>query len=175
MKRIFFVVGLLLISSVFAFGQQKNAALEAKLIQMDKDWTAAELRGDKKTASMVVADDFWATGPDGTMQNKAQYLADLKATKDTDVADEYSVRFFGDVAVMTHRGTVKGEKPLQYRSTHVWVNRAGKWVIVAHHSSEVSAEAAKAATKTADMTKNRKGPKIAPTAAAPVAADDASK
>ena len=175
MKRILFVVGLLLMMGIFAFGQQKNAALEAKLVQMDKDWTAAELRGDKKAASVVVADDFWATGPDGKMENKTQYLAALEASKDTDMADEYVVRFFGDVAIMTHRGTVKGEKPLQYRSTHVWVNRAGKWQIVAHHSSEVAAAAATPAAKAEAMPMNRKGPKIAPASAAPVAADEAQK
>ena len=175
MKRILFVVGLLLIASAFALGQQKNPKLEATLIQMDRDWTASELRGDKKAASMVVADDFWGTQPDGSMQNKAQYLADLKATKDTDVADEYVVRFFSpDVAVMTHRGTVTGEKPLQYRSTHVWVNRAGKWQIVAHHSSEVAAQAPAVKSEAMPMTKKR--PKIAPaTAAAAPAAEEAPK
>ena len=176
MKRILFVVGLLLITGAFAFGQQKNAKLEATLIQMDKDWTAAELRGDKKAASMVVADDYMATMPDGTLQNKTQYLADVKATKDTDVADEFSVRFFGDVAVMTHRGTVTGEKPLQYRSTHVWINRGGKWQIVAHHSSEIPAAAAPSAKAEAMPTK-RKGPKIAPStaSAAPAAAEETVK
>jgi hypothetical protein len=124
---------------------------------MDKDWTAAELKGDKKAASMYVADDFMETTQEGMVWNKTQYLADLQATKDTDVADDYSVRFFGnDVAVMTHRGTVKGARAFQYRSTHVWVNRGGKWQIVAHHSSEIPP-----ATKTA------------PTAA-PAAASDAA-
>jgi hypothetical protein len=176
MKRIFFVAVTLLIASTFAFGQKDAEATKAKLIQMDRDWTAAELRGDKKAASMVVADDFWGTQPDGSMQNKTQYLADLKATKDTDVADDYSVRFFGDVAVMTHRGTVKGERDYQYRSTHVWVNRGGKWVIVAHHSSEVAAATAPAA-KVEPMPMNKKGPKIKPmvTSTAPVAADETPK
>ena len=176
MKRILFVAAILMIASAFAFGQQKNAKLEATLIQMDRDWTAAELRGDKKAASMVVADDFWGTQPDGTMQNKAQYLADIKATKDTDVADEYVVRFFApDVAVMTHRGTVTGEKPLQYRSTHIWVNRAGKWQIVAHHSSEVAAAAAPS-VKAEAMPKNKKAPKIAPMSASVApAAEEAPK
>ena len=174
MKRILFVVGLLLITGAFAFGQQKNAKLEATLIQMDKDWTAAELRGDKKAASMVVADDYMATMPDGTLQNKTQYLADLKATKDTDMADEYSVRFFGDVAVMTHRGTVTGEKPLQYRSTHVWLNRAGKWQIVAHHSSEIPVAAPSAKVDPMPMTKKR--PKLAASSAsAAPAAEDTAK
>jgi hypothetical protein len=88
------------------------------------------------------------------------------------VADEYVVRFFApDVAVMTHHATVTGEKPLQYRSTHVWVNRGGKWQIVAHHSSEVSAAAPSAKVDPMPMTKKR--PKIAPStaSAAPAAAE----
>ena len=139
MKRIIFVIGLLLVVSSFIIGQQKDPKLEATLIQMDKDWTAAELKGDTKAAGMFVADDFWETTQEGKVWNKAQYLADVKATKDTDVADDYSVRFFGDTAIMTHRGTVKGERDFQYRSTHVWMNRGGKWQIVAHHSSEIPA------------------------------------
>ena len=167
MKRIFFVAVFLLTVSAFAFGQKDAKAIEAKLIQMDRDWTAAELKGDMKAISTFVADDFWGTLPDGTMQNKTQYLAAIKATKDTDVADEYSVRFFGDVAVMTHRGTVKGENPVQYRSTHVWVNRGGKWQIVAHHSSEIAAAAAKPATQETAAPTEKKRPKIAPLSSAP--------
>jgi hypothetical protein len=171
MKRIIFVTALLLAASAFALGQN-NRAVELKLIEMDRAWTAAELKGDTKAAGMYVADDFWGTTPEGMLQNKTQYLADLKATTDTDVADQYVVRFFGsDMAVMTHRGTVKGEKPLQYRSTHVWVNRGGKWQIVAHHSSDIAAS--DAAAKVAPMPMNRKGPKIAPLSAAPAAADAA--
>ena len=175
MKRILFVAAFIALASAFAFGQQKNAKLEATLIQMDRDWTAAELRGDLKAASMYVADDFWGTQPDGSRQNKTQYLAALKASKDTDVADDYSVRFFAsDVAVMTHRGTVKGERDYQYRSTHVWVNHGGKWQIVSHHSSEV--KAAMPMTKEAATPAAKKGPKIKPSMsnAAP-AAEEAPK
>jgi len=160
-------------AGTFAFGQDMKA-VEMKLIKMDKDWTAAELKGDKKAIDMYIADDFLGTTPEGMLQNKTQYMADIKATTDKDVADQYVIRFFGpDVAVMTHRGTVTGEKPLQYRSTHVWMNRGGKWMIVAHHSSEIgsapgSPSAAKAATPM-----NQKRPKIAPMTATPAAVDAA--
>jgi hypothetical protein len=155
MKRVLFAVVSLLIAASFAAAQNKMSKVEADLIQMDKDWTAAELRGDTKAASMYVADDYWATLGDGTVQSRAQYIADLKASKDTDMADEYVVRMIGkDVAIMTHRGTVSGAQPVQYRSTHVWVNRGGKWQIVAHHSSDIAPAAAK------------------PTAAAPAAKAD---
>ena len=137
MKRIIFVVVLTLAASAFATAQQKNAKLEAELISMDRAWTAAELKGDQKTAGMYVADDFWATNTDGAMSNKADYLKTLAATTDTDVADDFSVRFFGDTAIMTHRGTVKGSRDYQYRSTHVWMKRGGTWQIVVHHTSEI--------------------------------------
>jgi hypothetical protein len=140
MKRIPFVIVLLMAATTFAMAQQKNPKVEAELIKMDKAWTAAELKGDAKTAGMYVADDFWETNIDGTMGGKAEYLKALAATTDTDVADDYSVRFFGDTAIMTHRGTVKGARDYQYRSTHVWMKRGGTWQIVAHHTSEIPAE-----------------------------------
>ena len=137
MKRVLFVIAMLAVSASFVMAQ-KNAKLEVQLIQMDKDWTAAELRGDAKAAGMFVADDFWQTNPAGVFEDRAAYIKQLAASKDSDVADQYVVRFFGpDLAVMTHRGTVRGERDYQYRSTHVWANRGGKWQIVAHHSSEI--------------------------------------
>jgi len=144
MKRTLFVVTMLVLASAInAVGQAKNPKLETELIKMDKDWTAAELRGDKKAAGAFVAADYWATNPDGTMSNKAQYLDALAPSTDNDVADEYSVRFFGDIAVMTHRGTVKGDRNYQYRSTHVWQKLGGKWQIVAHQSAEIAPAPAK--------------------------------
>jgi len=174
MKRIFFVAAFMLAVSSFTFAQQKNAKLEAALVEMDKAWTAAELRGDMKAISTYIADDFWGTTAQGVVENKAQYLKGIKASKDTDTADEYSVRFFGpDVAVMTHRGTVKGAQNLQYRSTHVWVNRGGKWQIVAHHGSEIAVESAKPAAKESAAPVERRKPKIAPMSAGSPATDEA--
>jgi hypothetical protein len=110
------------------------------LIALDKQWTAAELRlnaDDQKTISHIVAEDYTGTTPFGQIQNKAQYMAALKATPDTDVADEYVVHFFngGKLAIMSHRGTVNG-KPT-YRSTHVWVKRGSNWELLQNHVSNI--------------------------------------
>ena len=115
-----------------------NVNVEQELISLDKEWTAAELRGDKEFVGRVVADDYRGTNPDGTVADKAAYLAALQATTDKDTADEYAVRVFGDTAIMTHRGTVTGQENLQYRSTHVWMKRDGRWQLVAHHSSNIT-------------------------------------
>lgn len=176
MKKVLLVVVSLLLAAGVVTAQQKNSKLEAELIQMDKDWTAAELRGDAAAVGKYIADDFWATQPDGTMQSRAQYMSEVKASKDTDVADEYVIRMYGkDVAVMTHRGTVAGETPVVYRSTHVWVNRNGKWQIVAHHSSEVpsasKADSTVPAAASAERSKPAKAEKAAPAAADALKAD----
>lgn len=113
---------------------------EQTLIALDKEWTAAELRlntDDQKTITRIVAEDYTGTTPFGQIENKAQYMAALKATPDTDVADEYVVHFFngGKLAIMSHRGTVNG-KPT-YRSTHVWVKRGNNWELLQNHVSNI--------------------------------------
>jgi hypothetical protein len=128
-------------TSAIAYAQAKPKMTdEAALIALDKQWTAAELRlndDDRKTIAGIVADDYTGTTPFGQIVNKAQYMAGLKHTEDTDVADEYVVRFFdgGKLAVMSHRGTVNG-KPT-YRSTHVWVKRGNNWQLIQNHVSNI--------------------------------------
>lgn len=122
---------------------------EQALIALDKQWTAAELRlndADRKTIAAIVADDYTGITPFGKVVNKTQYLAALEHTEDTDVADEYVVRFFdgGKLAVMTHRGNVNG-KPT-YRSTHVWLKSGDTWKLIQNHVSNISEPPATPAT-----------------------------
>jgi hypothetical protein len=143
------LAGLLMLTSVvvmasaIATAQTKvKLTNEQALIALDKQWTAAELRlnaDDQKTINQIVAEDYTGTTPLGQIENKAQYIAALKATSDTDVADEYVVHFFdgGKMAIMSHRGTVNG-KPT-YRSTHVWVKRGSNWELLQNHVSNIVA------------------------------------
>ncbi len=130
------VVVVLGISSI-TFGQYKKGSVEDKLIQMDKAWTFAELKGDKKAAAEFVADDYAGTTQQGMLENKTQYLASLAPNADAVRSDDYKVRIFGNTAIMTHRGTVEGVRNMKFRSTHVWMKRGGKWLIVAHHGSPI--------------------------------------
>ena len=130
-------------ASAIASAQTKiKLTNEQTLIALDKQWTAAELRlnaDDQKTISRIVAEDYTGTTPFGQIENKAQYMAALKANPDTDVADQYVVHFFngGKLAIMSHRGTVNG-KPT-YRSTHVWVKRGSNWELLQNHVSNIGA------------------------------------
>ena len=128
-------------ASAIATAQTKvKLTNEQTLIALDKQWTAAELRlnaDDQKTISRIVAEDYTGTTPFGQIENKAQYIAALKPSQDTDVADEYVVHFMdgGKLAIMSHRGMVNG-KPT-YRSTHVWVKRGSNWELLQNHVSNI--------------------------------------
>ena len=128
-------------ASAIATAQTKvKLTNEQTLIALDKQWTAAELRlnaDDQKTISRIVAADYTGTTPFGQIENKAQYIAALKPSQDTDVADEYVVHFMdgGKLAIMSHRGMVNG-KPT-YRSTHVWVKRGSNWELLQNHVSNI--------------------------------------
>ena len=138
MKHIYFAVVLLLGISSIGIAQYKKGSVEDKLIGMDKAWTFAELKGDKKAAAAFVADDYVGTTQRGEIETKAQYLAGITANSDMVKSDDYKVTIYGNTAIMTHRGTVEGVRNIQFRSTHIWMKRGGKWLIVAHHGSQIS-------------------------------------
>lgn len=137
MKIGFCATILILAASSIVFGQYKKGSIEDKLIQLDKAWTFAELKGDKKAAAAMVADDYVGTTQRGGVENKAQYLAQLAPNADMVRSDDYKVRVFGNTAIMTHRATVEGVRNIQFRSTHIWMKRKGKWLIVAHHGGQI--------------------------------------
>lgn len=124
--------------SSLAYGQSKKGSVEDELVRLDKAWTFAELKGDKKAAAELIADDYLGTTQQGLVENKEQYLASLAPNADSVRSDEYQIRIFGNTAIMTHRATVEGVRNMKFRSTHVWMKRGGKWRIVAHHGSRIA-------------------------------------
>ena len=138
MKPILSAIVLVLAISSIASGQYKKGSVEEKLIQMDKAWTSAELKGDRKAAELLIGDDYVGTTQRGETENKNQYLASVVPNADMVKSDDYKVRIFGNMAIMTHRATVSGVRNMQFRSTHVWMKRGGKWQILAHHGSLIA-------------------------------------
>jgi len=137
MKPILSAVVLVLAISSVAFGQSKKGSAQDQLIQLDRAWTRAELKGDKKAAEALISDDYVGTTQRGEIENKAQYLASVVPNADMVESDDYKVTIHGKMAIMTHRATVKGVRNIQFRSTHIWMKRDGKWKITAHHGSQI--------------------------------------
>ena len=137
MNRIFIAIVLVFTFSFTAWGQYKKGSVEDKLIQLDKAWTFAELKGDKKAAASFIADDYVGTTQRGEIENKTQYLASVVPNADSVRSDDYRIKIYGNMAIMTHRATVEGVRNIKFRSTHVWIKRGNKWLIVAHHGGQI--------------------------------------
>ena len=104
---------------------------------VEVDASAPDEGGDR---GELVADDYVGTTQRGLIQNKADYIAGVTPNSDMVKSDDYKIAIHGDIAIMTHRSTVQGVRNIQFRSTHVWMKRDGKWLIVAHHGSQILAE-----------------------------------
>ena len=111
---LFTFVVVLGISSI-TFAQYKKGSVEDKLIQLDKAWTFAELKGDKKAAGALIANDYVGTTQQGELENKTQYLASVVPNADMVRSDDYKVTIFANTAIMTHRGTVEGVRNIKFR------------------------------------------------------------
>jgi len=152
MKRILFAAALLVAASPLAFSQAPDmqakptgakaapaTSVEQELTALDREWTQAGVKGDASILERVLADDYSGTNALGKTGTKADAIADLKSGVgglESNEADNYSVREFGDTAVMTHDGVRKGQREgkafsERYRSLHVFVKRGGRWQAVA--------------------------------------------
>jgi ketosteroid isomerase-like protein len=114
--------------------------------QMEEAWRDAMVKADIPAMTSLLADDFIAITPYGTLQTKEEILANLRsgATRITalEIFDR-RVRFYGTTALVTSRAEVSGtsggvEVSGSYRYTRVYVRNAqGKWKIVSFEASRV--------------------------------------
>jgi ketosteroid isomerase-like protein len=151
MKRIVFAVGLV----VLVFGvailaqtqtQPKSGSVEQELMKLENGWNDALVKHDWAFLERIWADDVGITDSDGIFSTKAQELAKLKSGEEvltSAVADDFKVRVYGDVAVVTFRITYKSrskgkDTSGQERITDTWVKLAGRWQCVASHESRIA-------------------------------------
>ena len=114
--------------------------------QLEQTWRDAVLNRSVSAMENLLADDYIAITPNGTLQSKEQTLANLRAgtlhIKSLDFSDR-KVRFYGQTALVTSRAEVtgtNGETTLSgsYRYTRVYVrNSQGKWKIVSFEASRI--------------------------------------
>jgi ketosteroid isomerase-like protein len=118
--------------------------------RLGEDWAAAELRGDTVTLGRILADDFVAVGPRGFMLSKEQWLSRHDSGNLTYEAfewDEVTVRVHGDATVMIGRqtasavyedGEVRHEIQDQFRTTLIFVEEQGRWLLLGLHLSPIA-------------------------------------
>jgi ketosteroid isomerase-like protein len=114
--------------------------------QLEEAWRNAVLKANTAALDALLADDYIAITPSGTLQSKEQTLANLRSGLIHFTAIEFSdrkLRFYGATALVTSRAEVSGATPAgdlsgSYRYTRVYVrDERGKWKIVSFEASRI--------------------------------------
>jgi len=121
-----------------------------QLERLGEEWAVAELQGDTATLGGILAEDFVAVGPRGFVLNKGQWLSRHDSGNLSYRAfewDEVSVRVHGSTAVMVGRetagavyqdGDVRHEIEDQFRTTLIFVEEQGRWLLLGVHLSPIA-------------------------------------
>jgi uncharacterized protein DUF4440 len=132
--------------SVYAQNPITNPKAErSKLIALENAWNQAQIHHDGPALERLVGDNFVYTDWDGTVMNRARYIADAKDTS-TEVKSsantDVNVYFYPGVAVVTGayhtKGSSQGKTFDHYgRFTDTWIFADRQWVCVATHTNLV--------------------------------------
>jgi len=119
------------------------AALTA---QADR-WDKAIVRKDRAAIEANMADDFRNIDGQGNVETKQPFVDDLVSAElviDPYTVEDFDVRLFGDVALLSGRTRMTGRyqgKPFtsHYRYIDIYVKRGGAWKIVSVQISKIPA------------------------------------
>jgi hypothetical protein len=115
-----------------------TAADEASLKKIEQEITDGILKGDTAPIEKYVTSDYLGIGPDGSTQNKSQFLSDVKSgdlkVESSSLSDLKVQASGADMAVVVYRtddkGTYKGKDISgAHRWIDVFVKREGQWQI----------------------------------------------
>src|SRR5450755_2495094 len=144
--RTWCVLGLLSLAGAVAVqAQQAAGTTEKAVLALENQWLKSQKTNNPDLVAPLFADKFISTGNDGKVMNKADSIADAKATKLTFAEyEDMQVTVFGDTAIAVggarEKGTDSAGKPLDIhdRFTDTWVKMPdGKWQCVATHVSTI--------------------------------------
>ena len=128
-----------------ALAQAADGTAEKAVAAAEEQWTQAEKTNKPDLAAPLLADKLIYIDTDGTISNRAKFLADAKLTKFTSVdAEDFHITVFGNTAVATMifkaKGTDSKGKPMDYnaRWADTWVKMPdGKWQCVLSQGSDL--------------------------------------
>jgi ketosteroid isomerase-like protein len=114
--------------------------------KLEDAWRTAIMTQNTKAMEALLADDYMAITPSGTLQNKDETLESLGSGRlhfSTLNVSDRKVRFYGTTAVVTSLADIEAttaDGPItgSYRYTRVYVRNAqGQWKIVSFEASHV--------------------------------------
>jgi ketosteroid isomerase-like protein len=108
----------------------------AALLALNDDYIRSVQHGDVRRFTEILADDFLCSLPDGSLIDRAQFLA--RTAQPVTIANlqahEVNVRLLGDFAIIHARTTYTADgRSASGRYTDVWARPEGRWQAVSAH------------------------------------------
>ena len=122
-----------------------DAAIQTKIIALEKAWNQAYKRADTRALDLILDDQIVLINDDGSTQTKSQFLASIKRTdvQEQQVSPEsMTVRVYGTIAIATGvlqaKGLQGGKHYLRReRFVDTWLLRDGNWVCIATNATPI--------------------------------------
>jgi ketosteroid isomerase-like protein len=146
MKNIGWILVLVLSASWPAAAQNAaDAEARSNILALEHAWDQALERGDVKALSAIFDNSLVYVDYDGSLLTKADYLGRVKANTThiaQIVAEDMSVRMFGDTAIVVGTYRLKGienGKPYLRRGrfTDTWVLMGRNWICVGSEATPI--------------------------------------
>lgn len=117
---------------------------EVKLRRLNEEYVEAFLKSDVDWYDRHLASDFRCILSDGTMIDRAQFLADTAqpVVVNAFTVEDVTVQFEGDTAIVQARTVYEKDDGTRGQSlyTDLWVGRDGRWqTLLAHITAVASA------------------------------------
>lgn len=146
-RMILFAVALCLVlaNPAWALPRHESHAIHKQIEALEMQWRDAEVGNNVSQMDHLLADDYIGISANGTVETKAQELAQRKAgtvrIQSLNLSD-LKVRVYGDTAVVTSQAEltgVNGQSDISgnYRYTRVYNKRLGQWKIVSFEASRM--------------------------------------
>jgi len=130
----------------WAFPHREKPNVHKEIEVLEDQWRQAILTNNVSQMDHLLADDYIGITSNGTVETKAQDLAQRRAgtvkITELDLSDMH-VRLYGDTAVVTSKAQLEGTNGAsdisgEYRYTRVYTQRLGQWKIVSFEASRVN-------------------------------------
>lgn len=119
--------------------------LHKEIENLEAEWRTALVQNDVDTVGRLLADDYLGVNPNGTLETKADALAQQRSGTyriSSIEPENLKVRVYGDTAVVTSKVQVEGHEGDRdisglYHYTRVYSRRDGQWKVVSFEASRI--------------------------------------
>jgi len=125
------------------YAQSAKDSDSARVLALETLWNQAEVAKDAAALDHLLADDFIYVDIDGSLQNKAEFLDDVKhPVERIEIIgnDSLKTHVYRDTVIVSgtyhEKGTLNGKPYIHLgRFTDTWVRQGSSWMCVASHST----------------------------------------